>query len=80
MERKQVLQALFFATASVGVAFLAKEAVNFIDDVAHPTYVLRGNPAPLIEEPIWNRQTDWKRRVGDGTLRIHIIDGRQQRD
>ena len=78
MERKQVLKALFFATASVGVAFLAKEAVNFIDDVAHPTYVLRGNPAPLVEEPVWNRPTNWNRKIGDATLRIHIIDGRNR--
>ena len=78
MERRQVLKTMLLSAGAIGTAFLAKEAVNFIDDAMRPQYVVRG-AAPFETEPLpeWNRPTNWKRKIGDAELRIHIIDGRK---
>lgn len=70
MERKRLLQAGVFTVASMGVAFAAKEAVNYVNSWATPRYINSGNPAPLTAEtPDWQRPTNWNPRV-------YIVDGR----
>lgn len=72
MERKKLIQAGAFTLASIGVAFAVREAVDYIDSWATPKYVLKGNPAPPMDEPPpWTPRTDWVR-----SNRIVFVDGR----
>lgn len=58
---KRLLLAGVFTAASIGIAFLAKQSVDYIDSAFRPTYVLRGNPVPpMPEPPEWQRQTNWR--------------------
>lgn len=71
---KRVAQTVFFTAVSIGVALLTKEAVNFIDDLARPTFITRGTSAlPMDEAAVWQRPTRWDKQTN---TRIYIIDGR----
>ena len=82
MERKKLINRraalyLMAATASGAGALLLAEGVKAIDESMKPKYVLKGNPAPPIDDaPSWQRQTRWDRETN---TRIVIVDGRYEK-
>ena len=74
---KRIAQALVFVVGVSGLALLGREAVDYLDSSMQPKYVLKGDPALPIEDPVWNRPTDWNRKVGSEKFNIHFVDGRK---